>query len=68
MAHITEINVDATGLVIRGYDPVAYFTEGRAIAVKWGQGKIKSPLSATQSGAPAASPLPFCQLTSQFLL
>jgi len=32
MAHITEINVDATGLVIRGYDPVAYFTEGRAIA------------------------------------
>jgi YHS domain-containing protein len=29
MAHSTEINVDATGLVIRGYDPVAYFTEGR---------------------------------------
>ncbi len=26
-----EINTDATGLVIRGYDPVAYFTEGRAV-------------------------------------
>jgi YHS domain-containing protein len=27
----TEINTDATGLVIRGYDPVAYFNEGRPI-------------------------------------
>lgn len=24
-----EVNTDATGMVIRGYDPVAYFTEGR---------------------------------------
>lgn len=31
MAHSTEINVDATGLVIRGYDPVAYFSEGRPV-------------------------------------
>jgi YHS domain-containing protein len=27
----TAVNTDATGLVIRGYDPVAYFTEGRAV-------------------------------------
>ena len=26
------VNIDATGLVIRGYDPVAYFTEGRPVA------------------------------------
>ena len=26
-----EINADATGFVIRGYDPVAYFTEGRPV-------------------------------------
>ena len=26
-----EVNIDATGLVIRGYDPVAYFTEGRPV-------------------------------------
>jgi YHS domain-containing protein len=31
MAHSTEINVDATDLVIRGYDPVAYFSEGRPV-------------------------------------
>ena len=26
-----EVNTDATGFVIRGYDPVAYFTEGRPV-------------------------------------
>jgi YHS domain-containing protein len=26
-----EVNTDATGYVIRGYDPVAYFTEGRPV-------------------------------------
>jgi YHS domain-containing protein len=26
-----EVNTDATGVVIRGYDPVAYFTEGRPV-------------------------------------
>lgn len=26
-----EVNTDATGLVIRGYDPVAFFTEGRPV-------------------------------------
>ncbi len=26
-----EVNMDATGFVIRGYDPVAYFTEGRPV-------------------------------------
>ena len=31
LAHSTEINVDATGFGIRGYDPVAYFTEGRPV-------------------------------------
>jgi YHS domain-containing protein len=31
MAASVKINVDATGLVIRGYDPVAYFTEGRPV-------------------------------------
>ncbi len=31
MAHSTEVNIDATGFVIRGYDPVAYFTEGRPV-------------------------------------
>jgi YHS domain-containing protein len=31
MAPSVEINADATGLVIRGYDPVAYFTEGRPV-------------------------------------
>jgi len=31
MAHSTEINTDATGLVIRGYDPVAYFSDGRPV-------------------------------------
>jgi YHS domain-containing protein len=31
MAHSMEINRDATGFVIRGYDPVAYFTEGRPV-------------------------------------
>jgi YHS domain-containing protein len=31
MAPSVEINVDATGLMIRGYDPVAYFKEGRQI-------------------------------------
>lgn len=28
----TAVNTDATGLVIRGYDPVAYFAEGKAVA------------------------------------
>jgi YHS domain-containing protein len=27
----TEVNTDVTGVVIRGYDPVAYFTEGRPV-------------------------------------
>jgi YHS domain-containing protein len=31
MEHSTEVNTDATGVVIRGYDPVAYFTEGRPV-------------------------------------
>jgi YHS domain-containing protein len=31
MAHSAEVNTDATGYVIRGYDPVAYFTEGRPV-------------------------------------
>jgi YHS domain-containing protein len=31
MAPSVEVNADATGLVIRGYDPVAYFTEGRPV-------------------------------------
>jgi YHS domain-containing protein len=31
MADSAEINLDATGLVIRGYDPVAYFTEGHPV-------------------------------------
>jgi hypothetical protein len=26
-----DVNTDATGLVIRGYDPVAYFTAGRPV-------------------------------------
>ena len=45
MAAAHEINTDATGLVIRGYDPVAYFTEGRPVAgnpnlsVEYGGGK-----------------------------
>jgi YHS domain-containing protein len=29
--HKLEVNTDATGFVIRGYDPVAYFTEGRPV-------------------------------------
>ena len=31
MAQSEEVNTDATGFVIRGYDPVAYFTEGRPV-------------------------------------
>ena len=31
MTHSSVINTDATGLVIRGYDPVAYFAEGRPV-------------------------------------
>lgn len=31
MAHSADLNMDATGFVIRGYDPVAYFTEGRPV-------------------------------------
>ena len=31
MSPAHEINMDATGLVIRGYDPVAYFIEGRPV-------------------------------------
>jgi YHS domain-containing protein len=31
MAHTVEVNTDATGYVIRGYDPVAFFTEGRPV-------------------------------------
>jgi YHS domain-containing protein len=31
MANSNGINLDATGFVIRGYDPVAYFTEGRPV-------------------------------------
>ena len=31
MVKATQINLDATGVVIRGYDPVAYFNEGRPI-------------------------------------
>ena len=31
MMSTPEVNTDATGLVIRGYDPVAYFTEGRPV-------------------------------------
>ncbi|WP_155920658.1 eL24 family ribosomal protein [Methylobacter luteus] len=45
MALATEVNTDATGLVIRGYDPVAYFTEGRPVPgrsdlyIEYGGGK-----------------------------
>jgi YHS domain-containing protein len=31
MARSVEMNIDATGMVIRGYDPVAFFTEGRPV-------------------------------------
>ena len=31
MAPSVEVNADAAGLVIRGYDPVAYFKEGRPV-------------------------------------
>jgi YHS domain-containing protein len=31
MAHSAEVNTDATGYVIRGYDPVGFFTEGRPL-------------------------------------
>jgi len=31
MAQSAEVNTDATGFVIRGYDPVAFFTEGRPV-------------------------------------
>jgi len=31
MAASVEINADPTGVVIRGYDPVAYFNEGRPV-------------------------------------
>ena len=31
MAYSAELNTDATGLVIRGYDPVAFFTGGRPV-------------------------------------
>jgi len=31
MAQSVELNADVTGFVIRGYDPVAYFTEGRPV-------------------------------------
>ena len=31
MAASVEVNTDAMGLMIRGYDPVAYFTEGRPV-------------------------------------
>jgi YHS domain-containing protein len=30
-AQIPPINVDANGVALKGYDPVAYFTEGRPI-------------------------------------
>jgi YHS domain-containing protein len=45
MAPSVEVNADAMGLMIRGYDPVAYFTEGRPvpgnpdISVEYGGGK-----------------------------
>ncbi len=31
MANSAELNTDATGYVIRGYDPVAFFTESRPV-------------------------------------
>jgi YHS domain-containing protein len=31
MEHLAEVNTDATGYVIHGYDPVAYFTQGRPV-------------------------------------
>ncbi len=31
MAQSAEVNTDATGYVIRGYDPVGFFTEGRPV-------------------------------------
>jgi YHS domain-containing protein len=34
MAPSIEVNTDAMGLMIRGYDPVAYFTEGRPVPGK----------------------------------
>jgi YHS domain-containing protein len=54
MALPLEVNIDATGVVIRGYDPVAYFTEGRPIAgrsdlsVDYGGGKYLFATSANR--------------------
>jgi YHS domain-containing protein len=31
MTLLPELNMDATGVMIRGYDPVAYFTQGRPV-------------------------------------
>ncbi|MDU0460735.1 MAG: YHS domain-containing (seleno)protein [Geobacteraceae bacterium] len=31
MTRSVEVNTDVTGMVIRGYDPVAFFTQGRAV-------------------------------------
>ncbi len=33
-ASVSELNTDAKGLALRGYDPVAYFQAGAAIAGK----------------------------------
>ena len=30
-AQVPPINVDANGLALKGYDPVAYFSEGRPV-------------------------------------
>ena len=40
----TPVNVDASGVAVRGYDPVAYFTDGKAVP---GQ----APFEFTWSGA-----------------
>jgi len=36
MSVSSETNVDVTGVVIRGYDPADYFTEGRPVPGKSG--------------------------------
>lgn len=33
-SHITPVNVNADGVAIKGYDPVAYFTDGHPVKGK----------------------------------
>jgi len=55
MAPSVEVNTDAMGFMIRGYDPVAYFTEGRPvpghpdISVEYGGAKYLFSSTANRS-------------------